>query len=146
MPLPYSLTLAKGWRSEERGNYTAYIPKIAPVGMDIYMMGRYHNMDNEQLKELRADNALQFAEKISSNVTVSDMKTVTVDGCEALAFASKAPMDGRRWRQWAFIKKGELFVIVSAYSDDNESKIVPDVDAMVATFHVLEPARPFPGF
>jgi hypothetical protein len=146
MPLPYSLTLAKGWRTEDRGDYTAYIPSVAPVGMDIYMIGRYQNLSDAQVKQLNAEHALKFADMIRSGATTDDMKSATVDGCEALTFVSKAPMAGRQWRQWAFFKSGEAFVIVSTYDDANTSKIVADVDSMVASFHVLEPAPTCLGF
>jgi hypothetical protein len=145
MPLPYTLSVAKGWRREERGLYDAYIPRIAPVGMDVYMMGRFRCLSERQLKDIRAEQALWFADKIEMGVTVAEMKAATVDNCDALFFESKAPIAGRQWRQWAFVKNGQAFVIVSTIDDKNEDALLPDVKAMVSTFHVVEPPAPFPG-
>ena len=47
MPLPYSLSLADGWSADDRGYYVAYIQQIAPVGMDIYMMGRFAGLERQ---------------------------------------------------------------------------------------------------
>ena len=41
MPLPYAISLAKGWRTENRGFYIFHAPQSAPVGMDIYLLGHY---------------------------------------------------------------------------------------------------------
>lgn len=145
MPLPYKLSMANGWHKQERGYYTAYIPKIAPVGMDIYMMGRFKGLSDDQLKEIRNEQALWFADKVSPGATIAMMKIETVDGCEALSFEAKAPLEGRKWRQWAFVKDSQAFVIVSTLDDQNEAKLLPDVEAMIKSFHIVKPALPFPG-
>lgn len=144
MPLPYRLSIAKGWHEEQRGYYTAYIPKIAPVGMDVYMMGRFDELDDSRMKQIRNEQALWFADRMRPGVKIEAMNTTTVDGCEALSFETKAPMEGRQWRQWAFVKDNQAFVIVSAVDDKNESKLIPDVEAMVSSFRVIEPVSPFP--
>jgi hypothetical protein len=136
MPLPYSIAIAEGWTLRECGLYTGYVPNIAPVGMDIYMMGRFKGLTPDQLKVIRNEQSVLFASKIKSGVTIDDMTTTTVDGAEALHFKSKIPAAGLQWRQWAFIKSGQAFVIVSAVEDKNESKIIPDVEAMVVSFRL----------
>ena len=146
MPLPYSLSIAPGWACEDRGQYECYIPKVQPVGMDIYMMGHFKNLEERDLKEIRDEQALQFADKVKPGVTLADMKKTIVDGCEALYFRSPAPMPGRQWRQWALVKNQQTFVIVSAVSDQNEKLLMPDVESMVASFRVLKPIDPYPGF
>lgn len=146
MPLPYTLKIAKGWRQEERGLYTSYIPPIAPVGMDIYMFGRFKGLDDNQLNSIRDKNALWFANRMSPEVAIKDMESKIVGGVEALYFKAKAPVENRQWRQWALVKNGQIFLIVSAVDDKNESKLVPDVEAMVSSFQVVEPGVPAPGY
>lgn len=146
MPLPYSISICNGWKAEDRGFYVAYVPAIAPVGMDIYMNGRFKGLKEQQLKDIRDEQALVFADRMHNGVTVEEMTPITVDGVEALYYKTKAPVEGRQWRQWAFIKGGQSFLIVSAVSDQNEAKLIPDVEKMVQSFHVLEPPIPFPGY
>ncbi|MFA6208949.1 MAG: WG repeat-containing protein [Candidatus Obscuribacterales bacterium] len=138
MKLPYTISVADGWQQQERGYYTAYIPKIAPVGMDIYMMGRFEGLNDQQLKEIRNEQALWFADKLSPGATMAMMNVETVDGCEALSFQVETPVAGRQWRQWAFIKNGQAFVIVSTLDDKNEAKLLPEVKTMISTFHVVK--------
>lgn len=145
MPLPYKISMAQGWRKEERGLYTAYIPKSQPVGMDIYIKGRFINLSEEELKAIRNEQAMFFAEKISWSAKLSEMQTVSVDGVEALYYECKAPIKDRFWRQWVFIKNGQAFTIVSTLEEENQANLLPEVKAMVASFHVIEPAFPFPG-
>jgi hypothetical protein len=61
-------------------------------------------------------------------------------------YKSKAPEKGRQWRQWAFVKNGQALLIVSAVGDETEAILIPDVEKMVSSFHIIEPAVPFPGF
>jgi hypothetical protein len=138
MPLPYTVKKADGWKEEDHGMYVAYIPPVALMGMDIYMMGNYSDLSDAQIKEVRDIAALRFSKKISEKVTISDMMSATVDGADAIYFESAAPEPDRLWRQWAFYKHNQVFVIVSAYSKENKDKIVPDVDAMIKSFHVRE--------
>lgn len=110
MSLPYTLTLADGWRAEDRGMYVAYIPELQPVGMDVYMFGRYSGVSNAQIREFRKAKALLFAKFINEKARVSQMKEVKVDGVDALYFetvSTKRP--GNQWRQWSFIKNGQAF-------------------------------------
>jgi hypothetical protein len=137
MPLPYSVKAADGWKIEDRGMYVAYIPELAPVGMDIYMLGRYSDVSDSQSKNIRDLLALRFSKHVDPKATVADMKIATIDGAEAVYFESPAPVADRLWRQWAFFKDGQAFVIVSTYSEENKDKIVPAVDAMVKSFHVI---------
>jgi hypothetical protein len=49
---PSEVTLAEGWKSEDRGRCTACIPPTAPVGMDIYEIGAYSAKDRAREPEL----------------------------------------------------------------------------------------------
>jgi hypothetical protein len=55
-PLPFTIDLAKGWKADDRGDYISYQPKIAPVGMDVYMMGTYsaNTKKERQFAKIRA--------------------------------------------------------------------------------------------
>jgi hypothetical protein len=140
MPQPYTLKKADGWKEENRGMYVSYIPEVAPVGMDVYMMGRYSDISDAQSKKIRDIAALIFSEHIDPKLTVSDMKPATVNGADAIYFEAEAPVADRLWRQWAFFKNGQAFVIVSTYSKENKDKIVPAVDAMVKSFQASDKA------
>lgn len=146
MPPSYSISVADGWKVQDRGLYVAYIPSIAPVGMDIYMMGRFAGLSEERLKEIRDEQAVFWADRVHNGATVDDMSIATVDGVQALYYWTKAPVKGKQWRQWAFVKDGQSFVIVSTVDDENESKLIPDVEKMVRSFHVVQPAAPCPGY
>jgi hypothetical protein len=135
-PLPYTLDLAKGWTAEDRGLYVKYTPPGAPVGMDIYMLGRFSaEKDQEELfLKVREYYALKSVEALK-DVTVKDMTKVKVDGAEALYLeTSKVPRPNNTWRQWAFVRDGYAFVIVSSIDKDNEERLLPDVRAMVNSF------------
>jgi len=138
MPLPFSLTKAPDWTEENRGQYVAYIPTVAPVGMDIYMMGKYSALSDEKAKNIREFLALSFSQAMLKTPTIDQMKNTTIDGAEALYLESAGKAPETRWRQWAFIKNGCGFIIVSAYRTENEKTIVPAVDAMIKSFHTTE--------
>ncbi len=145
MPLPYSISIADGWKAEDRGYYVAYIPAIAPVGMDIYMNGRFKGLNEQQLVDIRDEQALVFADRMHNGVTIADMTPTTVDGADALYYKTKSPVKGRQWRQWTFVKNDQSFIIVSTVADENEAKLIPEVEKMVHSFHVVNPAVSFPG-
>ena len=146
MPLPYSVKVADDWRPDDRGSYVSYIPKLQPVGMDIYIMGRYSGLSPEESKTFRNSNALKFAKMFDNSITTEKMQEVKVDESDAIYWeTSKMKRPNCRWRQWSLIKNGEAFVIVSTIADENASKLWPEVQAMVASFHVTEPAPTSPG-
>ncbi|HMP50656.1 MAG TPA: hypothetical protein PKD05_03810 [Candidatus Melainabacteria bacterium] len=146
MSLPYTLTLADGWRAEDRGMYVAYIPELQPVGMDVYMFGRYSGVSNAQIREFRKAKALLFAKFIDERARISQMKEVKVDGVDSLYFETESTKrPGNQWRQWSFIKNGQAFLIVSSIDGENADKLVPDVEAMVNSFHVVDSATSSPG-
>lgn len=146
MPLPYTVSIAEGWKAEDRGLYVAYIPAIAPVGMDIYMNGRFKGLNKQQLNDIRNEQALVFADRMHNGATIADMTPTTVDGVEALYYKTKAPVEGRQWRQWAFVKNGQSFLIVSSVDDKNEASLIPAVTKMVESFHLVEPPVAVPGY
>ena len=146
MPLPYTIELAKDWTAEDRHSYVANFPKIQPVGMDVYMFGRYSGLSVEKAREVRDTIALNFATHIDPSAKLESMKEVKVDGSDAIYYETTPPKrpDGK-WRQWSFIKNGQAFLIVSALADSNSKILLPQVQSMVSSFHVKEPAPASPG-
>ena len=146
MPIPYSIKMANDWRSEDRGFLVSYFPKTQPVGMDIYMLGRYSGLSPAKAIDVRNANALSFAHHFDKSVTTKSMKEVKVDGCDALYYEVQSTFKNDcRWRQWSLIKNGEAFMIVSSIDAPNAKLLVPQVESMVASFHVLTPAPASPG-
>lgn len=136
---PYSLKLAQNWTEHDMGVFIKYEPKIAPVGMDIYVLGSYSIEDNKEatLNKILESTAVNFALPINKDVSLKDMKVVSVNGVKAIYYETKC-IPGMTWRQWALIKSDKLFVIVSSIDDEDESELFPDVKSMVDSFMVLE--------
>lgn len=138
-PKPFAVTPAPKWVSEERGVQTNYRPPTYPVGMDVYYYGVYSSDDSKQSaalwEKIRDLWATSFASKLKRDVSVAEMRKVSVDGAEALYFETPTPRPGVIWRQWAFVKDGRAFVIVSALPAQDKA-LVANVESMVKSFHV----------
>jgi len=146
MPLPYVIKVADGWKSENRGLYVTYIPKLQKMGMDVYMMGHYSGLKESESKEVRDSIALRFAKTVAPSADFDQMKEVTVNGASALYFEVKSPKTpDTQWRQWAFVKNGQAFIIVSSIELKNEGKLLPEVQAMVDSIRLNETASSKPG-
>lgn len=144
MEPPFKLKIAEGWTRKDQGQDVVFVPPIAPVGMDVYMMGHYSGDDPAKLPEIFANArqhvSLRFAKHFKADATEADFTTEKVCGEDAWFFSAPTPRDSKsRWRQWAFVKNGWCFVIVSVISDENESKLLPDVKGMISSFQVIEP-------
>ncbi len=144
MPLPFLVEIEPGWKAIDHGLYVGYIPDIAPVGMDIYMMGRYSD-PKLKLNDIRNAIAMLFAAKFNPTVEPKDMKPVTISGAEALYWETPSPKPGVTWRQWSFLKDGQAFLIVSSIDKVNEEKLLPAVEKMVASFKTVSPLPASPG-
>jgi hypothetical protein len=111
--------------------------------MDVYMMGHYSSDDAAQLQEVFANARKHvsklFAQRFKADVTESDFSLEKVCGEPALYFSVATPRDAKlKWRQWAFVKNGWCFLIVSVISDENEQRLLQDVKAMISTFEVQD--------
>lgn len=141
-PPTYKLQLAAGWQPEDRGIEVVYRPPIAPVGMDIYWMGAYSAdtaHDAAALSErVRNELAVLFARDFKKEITVKEMSIVAVGKADALYFQGFVPSSGITWRQWILVSKGQAFAIVSAIKPEQEKKLLPDVQAMVNSFEVID--------
>jgi hypothetical protein len=142
-PMPFTIKLAKGWESEERGNYLFCKPPDAEIGMDIYVMARFSaDPEDEELPaKMREATALMFAERIKEDITAKEMSTVKAGNLEALHLKIPAPRPGTTWRQWAIAEDGQVIVIVSAIDDGMEKKVLPGVEEMIKSFKLKPLAK-----
>jgi hypothetical protein len=143
MEWPFVLKIAKGWTRRNDGQSVVFVPPIAPVGMDVYVMGHYSAEESAKLPEIfenaRKHASKIFARRFKSDVADKDFTDETICGVTALHFSAPAPRDPKlTWRQWAFVKNGWCFVIVSVISRENEPQLLPDVKAMIASFELLD--------
>ena len=87
---PYEVTLARDWKSEDRGHWTACIPPTMPVGMDIYEVGTYSAKDKAKEPELfervRKAVALEWAQRVKQDAQADDLKPAKVGPFDALFF------------------------------------------------------------
>jgi len=136
----YEIAPAKNWTKSDSGLYVGYHPTIAPVGMDIYILGTYSSDDpggaSELNKKLEEFFAVNFARPFKGNITPQDMKNVKIGDYQALHFEIKAP-SGIIWRQWAIVYEGKAFVIVSAIKPEHDAEIYPDAQKMLQSFKIL---------
>jgi len=140
MRKPFTITVADKWIQSDEEGYVKFTPPTYPVGMDVYYKGSYSADDKKDAESLylkvRDVWAIEFASGFKQDVSVKDMKTVTVDGAEALYFESPAPLHGVIWRQWVLVKDGKAFIIVSSLLPAH-TQLLSDVQAMVKSFHVI---------
>jgi hypothetical protein len=140
----FGVTLADGWRREDRGLYVWHAPKDQNFGMDIYYYGHFtvsadDDEDREVIKKARAYFAVGQVSNWPDPPTEQEMSTVQVAGVEALYLKIDTPRPGGVWRQWSFLVDGHAFVIVSAMPKDREAQLLPAVEKMVASFQVHAP-------
>lgn len=140
---PFALKIAEGWTRRDDGQSIVFIPPIAPVGMDVYIMGHYSSDDpakaEEVLTRARLHAAMLFARNFKPDVSDKDFTMEKVSGETALFFSAPAPRDPKfTWRQWAFVKRGWCFVIVSVISAENEPRLLKEVKGMIGSFEVPE--------
>jgi hypothetical protein len=144
----FSVTLAEGWRREDRGQYVWHSPKTQPFGMDIYYLGHYTpSTDRPDLHaEVRAHVAMGMLRQWPHPPTLEDMTPVKLAGVEALYLRCDTPRPGGLWRQWSVVLDGHAFLIVSAMPKENEAELAPQVNQMVGTFRIIaattQPTRP----
>lgn len=140
---PYEITLAKGWQSEDHGNWVLCKPPTAPVGMDIYQMGTYSCDDRTKtsafLQRIPTDIALEWAQRVKPEATAKDLKHAKVGKYDAILF--EAPLKSKaapevHWRHWVFMAGDRCFLCLSTIFPDNEATLLPDVEAMLGSFRL----------
>jgi hypothetical protein len=68
--LPFEMTPANGWKTQERSNWIMYVPPIAPMAMDFHISGKISSPEKaEQAKLLRSapiDAALDSLRRVNT--------------------------------------------------------------------------------
>lgn len=133
----FSLTLAEGWRSQNRPGYVWYAPPGAPCGMDVYTFGPYVRLNpaSPQGKAIIEGHAQIFVSQFPNPKKVSDMEKRRIDGHDALFIETESPREGWRWRQWTYFSGGYVYLIVSMIPVEKEETLLPQLMATVESFH-----------
>lgn len=148
LPTPFALDLAEGWQGENRGEYVAFFPPQAPVGMDVYMLGRYSadgaDAQRELFTRVRAELAARSIEMAVPQPR-PDMTIEPVGGADALFCSGQNPESRVLWRQWVFVLDGSAYAIVSAIKPEHDAELWPAVQAMVRSFRSVAAGNPAAG-
>ncbi len=142
---PIQVTLAEGWTSTDRGHWIMCKPPTAPVGMDIYELGRYSCDDRaktpELLMQIPRDVALDWARRVKPDTSGSELKAARVGNYDALLFEAtlKAKEGGDvHWRHWVFMAGDRCFLVLSTLFPDQEKALLPEVESMIRSIQVTE--------
>lgn len=145
-PKPYQVSVPKGWKTVDHGNWMMYVPPQFPVGMDIHELGTYSADDKTKEKELlqrvRLEVSLMWANQAQDQVQQQDLKPVKLGPYDALYFETLMPLrtgDKMRWRQWTFMVDNRCFFVISTILPRLEDQIFPEVEAMVQSFQIKKP-------
>ena len=143
---PFQVTLPKGWRSIDKGNWMMYVPSIFPLGMDIHELGTYSSDEKTEkdflLKRVPMEVSLEWAKRAKDVVDPKEIKPAKVGPHDALHFETMMPLrDGStvRWRQWVFMVDNKRYLAISTIYPQFEERIFPDVQSMLASFAIKKP-------
>jgi len=138
-PLPFSMPAAEKWNVEDRGLTVLYKAPGLPVGLEVYVLGRYSADNAEEAAALargaRDACALNFSRIIKKDARLEDMSKTTLAKNEALYFEFPAPRAGHIWRQWAVAtRENRIFVLVSVIPRERDEELLPQIKQMLASF------------
>jgi hypothetical protein len=138
----FGVTLADGWRREDRGAYIWHAPKDLEFGMDIYDYGQFTiaKGDGDLPKKIREYFAVANISDWPNPPTVDQMSITKVGETDALYLKIDTPRPGGVWRQWSMVIEGHAYLIVSAMPKEREKELVPAIEQMVQTFKTTAPA------
>ncbi|MFH1022858.1 MAG: hypothetical protein V1809_05675 [Planctomycetota bacterium] len=140
---PFQVTLPKGWKANDKGNWMMFVPPIFPLGMDIHELGSYSSDDKikekELLKRVPIEVSLEWAKRTKDKVDPKELKSAKVGPYDALYFETMMPFLDEstvRWRQWVFMVDNKCYFLVSTIYPKYEERIFPDVQKMVESFQI----------
>lgn len=140
---PFQVTLPRGWKAVDKGNWMMYIPPVCPLGMDIHELGTYSSDDKTKGKDLLnrvpREVALEWAKRAKDEVDPKELKPAKVGSYDALSFETMMPLrDGStvRWRHWVFMVENKCYCVISTIFPQYESRVFPDVQGMLASFTI----------
>lgn len=107
--------------------------------MDIYEIGTYSFSKDKEAgrKGIREAAALEWARRVAPDAKLEDMTEAKAGDFPALFFSHKVPSaldQDLVWRQWVFMVEDAGYFIVSTLPEDAGAELLPDVEAMVASF------------
>ena len=139
---PYEITMAHGWTKADKGSWVMYSPAGSDTSMDVYEMGTYTSQDKsaepELLKKVPQELALEWARKVKPKAKLTDFSARKVSNHDAIFFETSVKSQAKKdvhWRQWLFMDGEQCYFIVSTLYPDVEAKLLPDVEAMLKSFH-----------
>lgn len=141
----FQVTLPKGWRSIDKGNWMMYVPPIFPLGMDIHELGTYSSdgkTEKDLLRRVPGEVSMEWAKRTKDVVDPKEIKPAKVGPYEALYFETMMPLQDRstvRWRQWVFMVDNKCYCAISTIYPQFEERIFPDVQSMLASFAIKKP-------
>jgi len=142
---PFRVTLPKGWRSIDKGNWMMYVPPVFPLGVDIHELGTYSSddkTDKDLLKRVPREVSMEWAKRAKDEVGPKEIKPAKVGSYDALYFETMMPLrDGStvRWRQWVFMVDNKCYCAISTIYPQCEERIFPDVQSILASFVIKKP-------
>ncbi|MCX7008255.1 MAG: hypothetical protein NTY53_13580 [Kiritimatiellaeota bacterium] len=143
---PFEVTLAKGWKAEDRGHWLTLVPPTFPVGLDIYEIGAYSAVDPAQekalFKKVPAEVALEWAQRVKKNATRKELKPGKVGPYDAWFFEAMVPThlgQDAHWRHWVFMVANKCYFIVSTIFPEREAELYPAVEQMLKSFKITKP-------
>jgi hypothetical protein len=139
---PYEIALAHGWSKSNKGSWVMYSPPGTDTSMDVYEMGTYTAQDKsaepELLKKVPQELAIEWARKVKPKVKPTEFSSRKVGSHDAVYFETTVKSQSKKevhWRQWFFMDGEQCYFIVSTLYPDAEAKLLPDVEAMLKSFH-----------
>ena len=140
---PFAVTLAQGWKANDKGNWVMYVPPAFPVGMDIYEMGTYSCPEPKRehgfADEIRSAVALEWAKRVNEKAQSEDLKRTKVGKFDALFYETlihPQPDQNIKWRHWVFMDGDKCYFIVSTLPTELDGKVFPDLEKMLASFRI----------
>ncbi|MCW5821557.1 MAG: hypothetical protein KIT34_02075 [Cyanobacteria bacterium TGS_CYA1] len=137
----FTVELPSGWTSKDMGHWVKYSPPKFPVGLDIYEMGTYSSSDGDsiKLKSIPSDLLLEWGKRIKQNPTKADLKKGKIGTFDADLY--ECEISGKddkklKWHNWTFMNGNKCYFVLSAYPNELENDIYPDVQKILSTFRI----------
>ncbi|MDX2108263.1 MAG: hypothetical protein SFY67_17850 [Candidatus Melainabacteria bacterium] len=137
----FTVELPSGWTSKDMGHWVKYSPPKFPVGLDIYEMGTYSSSDGDaaKLKNIPGDLLLEWAKRIKQSPTTADLKKGKIGTFDADLY--ECEISGKddkklKWHNWTFMNGNKCYFVLSAYPNELENDIYPDVQKILSTFKI----------
>ncbi len=139
------MTPIDGWKVSPQSNFVMYVPPIAPMAMDMHVLGKVSASDPTKQAKLIADTPRDFAldqfRRFKPQAKAEDLKKTKVGSYDAYFFETALPPSGEEkvhWRQWHFMVGNQLYYVISTIIPSQEKQLYPAVEQMIKTFREKE--------